>query len=442
MAAVPLAISDRRTGMLTAFTRGERRLGEHDLRILTLLAAQTAPALEAARLHTELVRAHEELKGANEQLALASRHKSDFLANMSHELRTPLNAILGFSELVLDYGDRPIDPVKRTNYVRHINNSGKHLLNLINDILDLAKVEAGQMVMRPAPIDLAAVISSVRSTMEPLATKNGIELLADCPELLPLEADEDKVRQILLNLLSNAVKFTLEGGRVTVKAWREAGRLLVCVADTGIGIAKGDQERIFGEFQQLDTGGGPRRQGTGLGLALTRRLAELHGGRVWVESELGEGSRFYVELPAGMAHEQLVAAGQPAKGLLVLLIEDDVGAAALLVDMLRREGYRTKVVRDGRRAAREAARLQPLAITLDVMLPGADGWEVLRVLKSSERTRHIPLVMVSVMDERSRGMALGADDYLVKPVDRAALLAAIDRFRLASVAAGPVMTET
>ncbi len=434
LVAVPLVIGEQRAGVLAAYTHGEHRLGEDDLQMLALLAAQAAPALEAARLHSELVVAHQELTRANEELARANRHKGEFLASMSHELRTPLNAILGFSELVLD-AEHEIDPARRTSFIRHIHNSGRHLLSLINDILDLSKVDAGRMELRTRRFDVAATVTAAVSTVEPLAAKNGLELSAECPSALVVHADEDKVRQILLNLLSNAIKFTPEGGHVVVLAWHEAGRVLLCVADSGIGIAPEDQERIFEEFEQVDTGE-QRRQGTGLGLALTRRLAELHGGRVWVESQPGAGSRFMVELPDGAADEHLVGASQPAEGHLVLVVEEDAGAAALLVDALRRDGYRTAVSRDGRLAADEAARLQPFAITLDVHLPSFDGWAVLRAIKSAERTRHIPLVVVSVVDERSRGMALGADDYLVKPVDREALLTTIARFRVGAPGAG------
>jgi len=275
---------------------------------------------------------------------------------------------------------------------------------------------------------LPLTVATAVSTVEPLAAKNRVVLSHDCPTELVIDADEDKVRQILLNLLSNAIKFTGEGGRVEVLARHEAGRVLLCVVDSGIGIAPEDQERIFEEFEQVDTGE-HRRQGTGLGLALSRRLVELHGGRVSVESEPGVGSRFTVELPDSAADEHLVGASQPADGHLVLVVEEDAGAAALLVDALRRDGYRTAVARDGRLAADEAARLQPFAITLDVHMPSFDGWAVLRAIKSSERTRHIPLVVVSVIDERSPALALGADDYLVKPVDREALRATIARFR-------------
>ncbi len=294
--AVPLVIADRTTGVLAACTPGERRLDERDLRVLALLAGQAAPALEAARLHTELVRAHQELTRTNVELERASRHKSDFLASVSHELRTPLNAILGFSELLLDSVN--VDPVRQTTFVRHIHRSGQRLLGLINDILDLAKVEAGQMELRVETIDLAVTVSSALATMEPLADQDGVELVADCGGSLELEADEDKVQQMLLNLLSNAIRFTPRGGRVTVKAGRMSGRLVVSVAYTGIGIPKEEQERIFEEFQQLQGNRKQRRPGTGLGLTLTRRMVELHGGRIWVESEPGRGSRFFIELPA------------------------------------------------------------------------------------------------------------------------------------------------
>jgi signal transduction histidine kinase/HAMP domain-containing protein len=298
MAVVPLSISERRSGMLAAFTHGDHRLNQHDLRVLALLAAQVAPALEAARLHTELLRAHRELTRSNEEIQRASRHKSDFLANMSHELRTPLNSILGFSELLLDSDEGAIDPARRKGFLQHINNSGKYLLNLINGLLDLSKVEAGRMELRETVLDLPMSISSALSTMSPLAEKGGIELSWSCPAPLMIRVDEEKLGQMLLNLLSNAIKFTPAGGRVSVDVREEPDRVVICVADTGIGIAPENHERIFDEFQQLDTPDGPQHQGTGLGLTLTRRLAELHGGEIWMESAPGEGSRFFVALPA------------------------------------------------------------------------------------------------------------------------------------------------
>jgi signal transduction histidine kinase/CHASE3 domain sensor protein len=310
MAVVPLSISERRSGMLAAFTRGDHRLNQHDLRVLALLASQVAPALEAARLHTELLRANRDITRSNEELQRASRHKSDFLASMSHELRTPLNSILGFSELLLDSDEQAIDPARRRSFLQHVNNSGKYLLNLINGLLDLSKVEAGRMELRETVFDLPMSISSALSTMSPLAEKGGIELSWICPAPLLIRADAEKLGQMLLNLLSNAIKFTPAGGRVSVEVREEPDRIVICVADTGIGIAPENHERIFEEFQQLETADSPQQKGTGLGLTLTRRLAELHGGEVWVESAPGEGSRFSVALPASRL-EAHAAAGQP-----------------------------------------------------------------------------------------------------------------------------------
>lgn len=296
LAAVPLASRGRRRGVLAAFTRDENRLGHHDVQVLGLLAAQAAPALEAARLHAELVGAHESLTRSNEELARASRHKSDFVANLSHELRTPLNAILGFSELLLEADERAIDPERRLAFLHNIHSSGKHLLNLLNEILDLSKVEAGQMEVRETVFDLGRTIASTLATMSPVADKGGVSVHSRCPDRLLIRADEEKVGQMLLNLVSNAIKFTPPGGRVSVEVEATPERLDICVADTGIGIAKEDQERIFEEFKQLE-GDGQHLQGTGLGLTLTRRLAELHGGRIWVDSKPGSGSRFFVRLP-------------------------------------------------------------------------------------------------------------------------------------------------
>jgi signal transduction histidine kinase/DNA-binding response OmpR family regulator len=375
------------------------------------------------------------LEEKNRALEEASRLKSEFLANMSHELRTPLNAIIGFSELLID-SPSPMDEGDRL-YLETIHKSGQHLLALINDVLDLAKVEAGKMELQIERFSVAQAVRQALATVEPLAGRKAIELVADFPDV-EVAADSGKFRQILLNLLSNAIKFTPEGGRVSVDAASGPEGVRLTVADTGIGIAPEDHERIFGEFQQVDGGANRRYEGTGLGLALVRRFAELHGGRVWVESAVGKGSRFHVLFPAAAPSSPVKgpaapvvepAAIAPAGGPLVLVVEDDPISARLLAIYLARGGYRTEIARDGREALEKARKLRPAAITLDVLLPELDGWEVLQALKSDEQTRDVPVVVVSVVDDRPLGDALGAVDYLVKPIDRQRLLAALERHR-------------
>jgi signal transduction histidine kinase/DNA-binding response OmpR family regulator len=424
--AVPLFANDQPLGALSVHTDVQHRFSREDVQRLSLLAGQVASTMEAAGLHSQLAR-------ANEELTRVSNHKSRFLANMSHELRTPLNAILGFSELLLDDTREGGDQRKRQSYLGHIHNSGQHLLGLINEVLDLAKIESGQVELSRVPFHLAGTIAGAIETVEPLAGQKQIRISEEIEWADSVFADEAKVRQMLLNLLSNAIKFTPEGGRVTVGSRAENSMLFLSVSDTGVGIPMEDQRRIFDEFEQLESGKAMTHPGTGLGLALTRRLAELHGGRVWVESEPGQGSCFNVVLPLespaaadGGKDEEIVVSGQ-ADRPLVLVVEDNLAAAALLSNMLRRAGYRAHVVRDGREALEKAAELRPLAITLDVLLPGLDGWEVLRTLKSGPETRDIPVVVVSVVDNRSLGIALGADDYLVKPIGRQALLQALGR---------------
>ena len=416
--AVPLLVRDRPVGALTVSFTTPRRFQKEDLHLLTLLAAQVAPALEAARLHDTVLHIGSELKDASEA-------KSRFLASMSHELRTPLNAIIGFSELLVNEPAGGYDRPRRVQFLDQIHRAGVHLLALINDILDLSKVEAGQMELRLTSFDLASTVNATAETVAPLVDQKKLNLQVESGEGITLFADEGKFRQMLLNLLSNAIKFTADGGRITVSARQLDDEVTVCVADTGIGISTHDQGRLFVEFQQLEQGG-RHEQGTGLGLVLTKRLAELHGGRVWVESELGSGSRFFFAMPVVTSeHESTNAAietGQQPTGPLVMVVEDQESAAAILSFTLKRAGYRVELVRNGREVLEKAIRLRPRAITLDILLPEPDGWDILRALKGSPETRDIPVVVVSILDDRSLGFALGADDYMVKPVAREALV--------------------
>jgi signal transduction histidine kinase/CHASE3 domain sensor protein len=284
--AVPLMTQDRCVGALGVHAPQIGRFTADDVRMLSQIASQVAPALATAHVLEELRRVSSELESAN-------RHKSEFLAHMSHELRTPLNAVLGFSELLLN-DDGRYDDTRRRRYLDHIRSSGKHLLNLIGDVLDLARVESGHLQLEPVATELRDLVNEVVAAMEPLLTAGRLELNCEVADSGPLMLDRRKIHQVLLNLLSNAIKFTPEGGLIRVEAAEAQGWMRVAVQDTGIGIAEEDQVRIFEPFEQI---GDARLKGTGLGLALSKRFVELHGGRIWVESEFGQGSRFIFELP-------------------------------------------------------------------------------------------------------------------------------------------------
>jgi two-component system sensor histidine kinase/response regulator len=382
-------------------------------------------------------------KTAAEEANLA---KSQFLANMSHELRTPMNAILGFSEILQDQTFGELNK-KQARYVENILTSGRHLLELINSILDLSKVEAGRMELDRCRLDAASALRGVESIVKPLAAKKRIELTTRIGASIPvISADEAKLKQILYNLLSNAIKFTPEQGQVTASVEWQDSWLQISVSDTGIGVRPEDQERIFREFEQVDSSYSRRQQGTGLGLALARKLAELHGGRLWVESAgEGKGSTFRFVLPAPPA---AVAAPEPnaspartavdlgpgdsaAKPPLVLVVEDDSHASELLVHYLSEGGYAIAQAFDGRRSVEMAKELRPCVITLDIMLPEKGGLQVLAELKADPETRDIPVVVISISQERPSAFRLGAADYLEKPVDRERLLEVVGRARAA-----------
>ena len=386
-------------------------------------------ALDRARLTARL-------REANVRLHEANRHKSVFLASMSHELRTPLNAILGFSELLIDATNGQFPPATRKRFLEQIHSSGKHLLGLINDILDLSKIEAGQMELRLQTVSVAEVAKQALATIEPLAAQKKIEMKVADMSAGEVTADPGKLKQMLLNLMSNAVKFTNEGGVVTLNASRLDGHISISVTDTGIGIAPADQDRVFHEFQQVDSGVGRQQGGTGLGLTLTRRFANLHGGDVTVSSELGRGSVFTITLPVEARQTDTTEVESVASARLdgdvsrplVLVVEDDPPAAELLTRQLERVGFRTQVARTGAEAVQLAHDLKPSAITLDILLPDLDGWEVLTRLKRDETTSEIPVVVVSVVDNPSLGIALGALDYFVKPVPAKELINRLSRF--------------
>ena len=378
---------------------------------------------------TERKQAQEAILRAKEEAESASKFKDQFLSTMSHELRTPLNAILGFSDLLADerYG---LLNERQQRYISHIRVGGQHLLKLINDILDLSKIEAGRMELAPEDLRVAIAFGEVISALRPLADKKSQTMSQDAEPNLAVNADAIRFTQILTNLLANAVKFTPEGGRIELAARQIDGQVRVEVRDTGPGIAPEEQKRIFEAFYRMRQSG-KAVEGTGLGLAITQRLVELHGGQLGLESQLGQGSCFYFHLPAVEARQPIARETKPGpKGTYparILVIEDDSAAGQLLESQLISAGYEVVVCDQPQRAVEMAAQLQPDGITLDLLMKPTNGWEILLELKGNPRTARIPVIVVTIVDQPAMGGILGADEYLMKPVEKQALLAAVKR---------------
>jgi PAS domain S-box-containing protein len=373
---------------------------------------------------------NENLERRNREVERANQLKSEFLASVSHELRTPLNAIIGFSDLLREPSTGEVNE-KQRRYLNHISHGGRRLLTLINDILNLSKIEAGRLDLRLEKLLLPDDIEDVFTAVRTLAAAKGQQLDTHVSPGLELNADRSRFKQILENLLGNAVKFTPAGGSITVGAHADGTLLRLDVRDTGIGIPPDEIETIFETFHQATATTKGIREGTGLGLAITKRLVELHRGRIWVESEVGQGSRFSVEMPLHPAHEKLepdvsVGGAQLRREKpLVLIVEDEEPARELLTSYLEPEGYDVAWVSSGTDALIRAHQLQPDAITLDIRLGDSSGWEILHQLKKDSETTRIPVVVISILDEPETGFALGASDYLVKPVDKESLLAVL-----------------
>ncbi|HEY0015417.1 MAG TPA: response regulator [Longimicrobium sp.] len=402
---------------------------------------------------TERRRAEEEVAKAREAAENANRTKSLFLANMSHELRTPLNAILGYSEMLHEEADeRGLDEFGAD--LDKIGSAGKHLLALINDILDLSKIEAGKMELFLESFDLAGMIDEVASTIQPLVQTNANTLrVVVAPDLGTMHADQTKVRQGLFNLLSNAAKFTHDG-TVTVDAGRERmdGRewIVFRVADTGIGLSAEQLVKLFQDFTQADASTTRKFGGTGLGLALTRRFCQMMGGDVTVHSTPGEGSVFTIKLPARVHEIRPESTGMDGAGILptvecgdgtgpvapgtsyVLVIDDDPVQRDLMQRFLGREGFYVLAAAGGEEGLCLARQVQPAAITLDVMMPGMDGWTVLAALKADPALRDIPVIMVTMVDDPARGITLGAAEYATKPVNRGRLSRMLKKYTCGS----------
>ena len=367
---------------------------------------------------------------AKEEVERASKFKDQFLSTMSHELRTPLNAILGFSELLTDrrYGEMN---ERQSRYVNHIHTSGKHLLKLISDILDLSKIEAGRMEIVREDVPIDSVCAEVLSALQPLADKKSQALTRRVDSALYVRADPTRFKQILMNLIGNAIKFSPERGRIELAARALDGQVIVEVRDDGPGIPPEDQQKIFEAFYR-GAESGKAVEGTGLGLAITERLVNMHGSQLEIDSRPGEGTCFHFSLPlvatpAAQSAQPATAWPEIRRTPRIFVIEDDAASAHLIESQLSSSGYEAICCEHPRRARDLAAKHQPDAITLDLLMKPVHGIQVLLELKNDPRTAKIPVIVVTIVDQPAIGTALGADEYLIKPVEKAALLAALER---------------
>lgn len=422
---VPLKLGTTVIGALDLQSKEVNAFNQDDVTVLQILADQIAIAIENARAYELSQKAIADMKEID-------RVKSQFLANMSHELRTPLNSIIGFSRVILKGIDGPINDTQKQD-LSAIYNSGQHLLALINDVLDISKIDAGKMELAITDLNLADLINSAMSTAIGLVKDKPIKLHTIIPENLPLvRADNTRVRQVLINFMSNAAKFTDEGS-ITVETTVDhtpdgKPEVMVMVTDTGPGIAAEDQQKLFQRFSQVDDSPTRKSGGTGLGLSICRSLIEMHGGRIGLlRSEPGKGSTFFFTLPISTPEVEERAKTSNSASNTVLAIDDDLKVIDLYERYLKPHGYQIVALNDPHKAVERAKEIQPFAITLDIMMPQKDGWQVMRDLKNDAETREIPIIVCSILESQEKGFSLGASDYLVKPFLQEDMINALNR---------------
>lgn len=458
--AVPVMFRDEILGVLVLGSM--KKYGDLEKEIITNSVPQLGVALtnalnfeETRSLSVEIAKRNEELDSKNKEIEKAYKVKSDFLSSMSHELRTPLNSIIGFSSVLLGPSGDPLTPDQRMALEKVLKN-GKHLLQLINDILDISKLESGRMTLSVESEDVQTVLSNCILIVEPLIQSKRLALTQDVQQGLPsLNTDIVKVRQILVNLLSNAAKFTEKGG-ISIKVWQqEGGMVSFAVKDSGIGIAEKDYGKVFEEFQQVDTSNTRKYKGTGLGLPIARKLARMLGGDLTLDSVAGKGSTFTLTIPSKVPQQILDAQMTPPPAITkhpepapvkpapslpippppagsgvvqILSIDDDPDVIEILRQYLVPEGYSIVGALSGDEGIALAMSMKPALITLDIMMPKKDGWQVLRELKANPQTKDIPVIIHSIVDNRPLALSLGAVDVMTKPTDPKRLLSLVQKF--------------
>jgi PAS domain S-box-containing protein len=443
--AVPFLVQQELHGVIEVVAIKDPAFARENLEILTVVANDIAIGLSRKRLMNDLRMKNLELESQTEKTLEASDTLKKFLAMFSHELRSPLNSIIGFSELLTaDMQEMPAERMQE--FMNNIQTSGRHLQQILNDILDLSKIEAGQLDLHIASYPAAYFEETVSRVLAGSLSAKNVRCTWNLdPELDELVVDQTRFKQILINLVSNAIKFSRDGGEVIVTSHRVGNDMVFTVQDFGVGIRPEEIAGLFRPFRQAKSGKGKNKDGIGLGLAITRKLVELHGGTIWVESEWEKGTTFSFKIPliVDATSERIMQAGMLLDALkrenwrkeggekpLALIIEDSPQAGELLRLYIESAGYRVEIARNGTDALDMAKRLHPHVITLDLILPGKDGWQVMKELKRHPLCKHIPIIIVSIIDEKNLGFSLGAVEYFVKPVNREDLVRALDRVHM------------